>query len=92
MSLALDKTGGCWSRPTEAAAPGSKAGDRMPPAAPITIPTLVSACALIIARSTPDSLTFPIVVDPRTLAVDSESGLDKREASAPVSRNTRLTR
>ncbi|KAI6684723.1 hypothetical protein NL676_030636 [Syzygium grande] len=72
-SLALDKTGGCWSRPTEAAAPGSEAGDRMPPlASPITIITPVTACVLIIAGSVPYILTFLIVVNPRTLAVSEK--------------------
>ncbi|KAI6698886.1 hypothetical protein NL676_019005 [Syzygium grande] len=50
---------------------------------PITILTPVSASALIIAGSAPYSLTFPIVVDPRSPAVDFESGLDEREAPAP---------
>ncbi|KAI6676930.1 hypothetical protein NL676_037726 [Syzygium grande] len=57
-----------------AAAPGSMASDDMSPlAAPITISTPVSTSALIIAGSALYSLTFPIVVDPRSLTVDSMS-------------------
>ncbi|KAI6687389.1 hypothetical protein NL676_024217 [Syzygium grande] len=37
-------------------------------------PTPASASALIIAGPAPYSLTFPIAVDSRSLAVDSESG------------------